>query len=123
MARTTVLLPAVAALLLLVAPAARAADVYNVAATISHDGETIASPSLRVDQASPARVSVTGEVGYELSVQLMPDEDEDALQVTVQLTTTRGTVSSVVTSRIDRPISVAAGDVGLQLTISRDDDA
>lgn len=123
MARTTVLLPAVAALLLLVAPAARAADVYNVAATISHDGETIASPSLRVDQASPARVSVTGEVGYELSVQLMPDEDEDALQVTVQLTTTRGTVSSVVTTRIDRPISVAAGDVGLQLTISRDDDA
>ncbi len=94
-----------------------AANSYQVTALIEHGGELVGQPSVVVRPGAPASVAVHGEGGYNLTVTVIPGE-EGLLDVTVKAETSRGSVSSAVTTRADKPIVVAGGDVSLTLTIA-----
>lgn len=110
-----------AIVLALAASPALAADVYKVSARISHGEDEIGSPVLLVNHQSPATVSLSGGDGYDFSVRLVRVDGSDELEVTVELATSLGRVSSVVTTGVGRPILVATGEIGLSVTVTRED--
>lgn len=107
--------------LVLATPLAYAADVYKVSAQIFHGTEAVASPVLLVNINSPASITISGEGGYEFAVGLERAGDAGEVEVAVQLKTSLGTVSSMVTTDVGEPTSITAGDIGLTVTVARDD--
>lgn len=94
-----------------------AANSYQVTALIEHGGERVGQPSVVVRPGAEASVTVHGEGGYNLWVTVIPGE-EGLLDVTVRAATSRGSVSTAVTTRADKPIVTAESEVSLTLTIA-----
>ena len=112
---------ATAVALALATPLAYAADVYKVSAHIFHGHDAVANPVLLVDESSHASIAVSGEDGYEFVVGLEHADDADQIEIAVQLKTSLGSVSSMVTTDVGQPTSITAGDIGLAVTVARDD--
>jgi hypothetical protein len=93
------------------------ANSYQVTALIEHGDELVGQPSVIVRPGAPASVAVHGEGGYNLTVTVIPGE-EGLLDVTVKAETSRGSVSTAVTTSADKPIVTADGEVTLTLTIA-----
>ena len=112
---------ATAIALALATPLAYAADVYKVSAQIFHGRDAVANPVLLVNESSHASIAISGEDGYEFVVGLEHAGGADQIEVAVQVKTSLGSVSSMVTTNVGQPTSITAGDIGLTVTVARDD--
>ena len=94
-----------------------AADTYTVAAEITHADGPVGSPTVVVNAGTPASVSVGGENGYTLAVDIKPVE-AGTVKVGARLETSRGHVSSLRNGDISSPMVFATGEIGLRLTVT-----
>ena len=103
--------------LLLAAPVLLAANSYTVSARIAHGDTLVGEPTMVARAGAPAKVTVHGENGYSLMFTVVPKEG-DLLEVTIEAATSKGSVSTVTTAQIGKPVTVTSGDMGLSLTVS-----
>lgn len=101
----------------LVAGNALAADTYKVAAEITHSDGPVGSPTIVVNAGTPASVSVSGEGGYTLAIDIKPVE-AGTVKVGARLETSRGHVFSLRNGDIGSPMVFATGEIGLRLTVT-----
>ena len=97
---------------------ASASDSYTVSATLSHAGESFASPTAIVRANEEARVAVSGDNGYELTFTVT-DLAPDQLQVVATVTSEHGSMDPTVIVRPDTPATVSVGHLSLEITVSR----
>lgn len=97
---------------------ASASDSYKVSATLSHAGETFASPTAIVRANEEARIEVSGDNGYELTFTVT-DLAPDQIQVAANVTSEHGLMDPTVVVRPDTPATVSVGDLRLEITVSR----
>ncbi|HEY6941203.1 hypothetical protein [Dokdonella sp.] len=92
---------------------------FQVSATLSHAGQPFAAPSAVVRAGEPASIEVTGADGYTLTLTVT-DVAPDEIRVVARLDSAYGSMEPTIVVRPGQPASVAAGDVGLELTVRRD---
>lgn len=95
-----------------------AGNLYRVSATIAHNGTTVATPSLVVRAGASARVEVPGEKGYEFGVSINPS-DQNAIDVSTNVLTQFGKMSTSVTTQSGKAMTVSSGDVELTIRLDR----
>lgn len=97
---------------------ASASDSYKVSATLSHAGESFASPTAIVRAGEEATIVVSGDSGYELTFTVT-DLAPDQIQVAANVTSEHGSMDPTVVVRPDTPATVSVGDLRLEITVSR----
>lgn len=108
------------ATLIAVASSAAASESasYKVSATISHAGATFASPTAIVRASEEARISESGDNGYELTFTVS-DLAPDQIKVAASVTSEHGSMDPTVIVRPDTPATVSVGELRLEITVSR----
>jgi hypothetical protein len=91
---------------------------YEVSAKLSHAGKTFGAPSATVQADKPADIEVSGADGYKLTLTIT-DLAPDEIQVTANLDSSHGSMAPTVVVRPGQLASVSIGDLGLDLTVSR----
>jgi hypothetical protein len=91
---------------------------FDVSATLTHAGETFASPavSLRADQ--PASVEVFGDGAFKLTLTVT-DVAPNKIRVQANLDSEYGSMEPIVVVRPGEPASVSVGDLAMEVTVSR----
>jgi hypothetical protein len=97
-----------------------APKAYEVSASIAHDGQKVATPTVLVKPSSTAEMSVTGENGFSLSVTVVPSE-ADAIDVFVNIGTAKAALKTTVTTLTGKPVVVASGELEVTVTVSEGD--
>lgn len=93
---------------------------YEVSAKLTHAGQPFAEPSAVVRANTPASIEVAGPNGYKLTLTVT-DMAPDKIQVAADLDSPHGSMAPTVIVRPGQPASVSVGNLGLELTVSRDD--
>jgi hypothetical protein len=91
-----------------------AGNTYQVSARINERGATVATPTLVVKAGAPASVVVAGDKGYRLTIQV----DSAVVDVTARVETAAGKVDSTLSGALEAPMTVAAGDIGLEVMVT-----
>ena len=94
-----------------------AGNTYRVSAEISEHGKTVANPTVVVKAGTPASVVISGDKGYSFTVQIQPAE-QGTIDVTARAETATGKIDSNLTGKLDAPMTVATGDIGLKITVA-----
>lgn len=94
-----------------------AGTTYRVSAEISEHGKTVASPTVVVKAGAPASVVISGDKGYSFTVQIQPAE-QGTIDVTARAETATGKIDSNLSGKLDAPMTVATGDIGLKITVA-----
>ena len=94
-----------------------AGTTYRVSAEISEHGKTVANPTVVVKAGTPASVVISGDKGYSFTVQIQPVE-QGTIDVTARAETATGKIDSNLTGKLNAPMTVATGDIGLKITVS-----
>lgn len=97
---------------------ALAGNTYKVSVEITENGTTVGSPTLVVKAGVPATVAIGGVKGYRISVQV-ESKDDGTVDVTAQASTARGEITSTLNGNLDTPITVATGEMGLNVTVTQ----
>jgi hypothetical protein len=97
---------------------ASAADTYKVSVTLSHAGETFASPAFVVHANKEAKVAVSGDGGYELKFTVT-DLAQDKIQVAANVISEYGSMDPIMIVHPDTAAAVSVGDLRLEITVSR----
>ncbi len=90
---------------------------YKVSAVITEHGTAVATPTLVVKAGSPASVFISGDKGYRFTIQVDSVEG-GSVDVTARAETTAGKIDSTLTGSLDTPMTVATGDIGLEVTVA-----
>lgn len=121
--QTRMKIPAILALALALpstATTAMQADVYTVSARLTHAGQSFAEPSIVVFADKPASVESTGPDAYRITLTVS-GSSADQIQVAADIDSTHGSMAPTIILRHGEPSSVSVGDLGLELTVTRDD--
>jgi hypothetical protein len=94
-----------------------AGNSYKVSAKITENGATVATPVLVVKAGSPASVVIAGDKGYRFTIQVDSAEG-GSVDVTARAETSAGEIDSTLTGNLDTPMTVATGDIGLEITVA-----
>ena len=97
---------------------AMAGNSYKVSTEITENGTTVGSPALVVKAGVPGTVVISGDKGYEISVQV-ESKDDGTVDVTAHASTARGEITSTLNGKLDTPMTVATGEMGLKVTVSQ----
>ena len=95
-----------------------AENTYKVSAEITENGKTVGSPALVVKAGVVATVAVSGDKGYRMSVQV-DSKDGGTVDVTAHASTAQGEIASTLNGKLDTPMTVATGEMGLKVTVSQ----
>jgi hypothetical protein len=95
---------------------ALAGNTYKVTAEIIQSGKQIASPTIVVKSGAPAVMKISGDNGYEFAVEVMSAE-EDTVDVTAKVRTAKGEFSTKLNGKMETPMTVSTGDIGLKITV------
>lgn len=98
-----------------------AADSYSVKAGLYHGGKRFAAPVVKVVAETPATTEVEGKDGYRLAIEV-EELAPDRLKVSAGLVSPYGSISPVLVVRPGQPATVDVGDLGMVVTVDRNDD-
>lgn len=93
---------------------------HFVSASLSHEGEVLASPELVVAAGEPASVEMSGPEAFQLTF-IVTDLAEDQIRVQAVVRSSRGSMSPNLVVRPGVAAKVPVGGLELRLTVLRDD--